>query len=84
MNKTIIEYYIPIQSAERVAEVNKRYEEVFGNDFKFEPYKSTEEHVEVLIDKLLDAIQTVGDNGGWYWGDDIKVKIELEYEPENK
>ena len=82
MEKMVIEYYIPIQSEERVAEANKRYEEAFGSDFV--PFKSTEEHVDILLDKFLEAICKVGDAGGWYWGDDIKVKIELEYEPEDK
>ena len=82
MAKTVIEYYIPIQSKETVDRFNKMYEEMFTNDF--EPYKSTEEHIDILIDKFLEAISKVGDTGGWYWGDDIKVRIELEYEPENK
>jgi hypothetical protein len=82
MDKTIIEYYIPIQSEERVTESNKKYKEAFGNDF--EPFKSTEEHINILLDNLLETICKVGDAGGWYWGDDIKVKIELEYEPEDK
>ena len=82
MAKTVIEYYIPIQSKETVDRFNKMYEEMSTNDF--EPYKSTEEHIDILIDKFLEAISKVGDTGGWYWGDDIKVKIELEYEPENK
>ena len=82
MEKTVIEYYIPIQSKETVDKFNKMCEEMSGNDF--EPYKSTEEHIDILVDKFLEAISKVGDSGGWYWGDDIKVKIELEYEPENK
>lgn len=82
MDKTVIEYYIPIQSAEYVEEVNKKYKEMFGDNVK--QYKSTEEHIDILVDKFLEAITKVGDTGGWYIGDDIKVKIELEYRPENK
>lgn len=82
MDKTIVEYFIPLQSAEYVAEVNARYKEVFGDDAL--QYKSTDEHVDILIDKLLDAISEVGDAGGWYRHDGIKVKIEVEYVPEDK
>ena len=81
MNK-IIEYSIPIQSKEAVDKYNKMCEEMFGDNFS--PYLSTEEHIKILENMLLDAIQLVGDEGGWYTGDDINVKIELEYEPENK
>lgn len=82
MNKTTVEYFIPIQSAEYVAEINARYKEVFGNVTL--QYKSTDEHVDILIDKLLDAISEVGDAGGWYRHDGIEVKIEVEYVPEDK
>lgn len=82
MNKTTVEYFIPIQSAEYVAEVNARYKEVFSDDAL--QYKPTDEHVDILIDKLLDAISEVGDAGGWYRHDGIKVKIEVEYVPEDK
>ena len=82
MDKTIIEYCIPIQSEECLAQVNKKYKEMFGD--RFEEYKSTEEHIDILVDKFLKAITKVGDAGGWYTGDDIKVKIELEYRPEDK
>ena len=80
MDKKTIEYSIPIQSKETVD--NKMCEEMFGDNFF--PYLSTEEHIEILGNKLIEAIQLVGDDGGWYTGDDINVKIELEYEPENK
>ena len=82
MNKTTVEYFIPIQSAEYVAEVNARHKEVFGNDNL--QYKSTDEHIDILIDKLLEAIGQVGDAGGWYRHDEIRVKIEAEYVPEDK
>lgn len=82
MNKTTVEYFIPIQSAEYVAEVNARNKEAFGNNAI--QYKSTDEHVDILIDKLLEAIDKVGDAGHWYLHDGINVKIEVEYEPEDK
>ena len=82
MDKTTVEYFIPIQSAEYVAEVNARYKEAFGNDNL--QYKSTDEHIDILIDKLLEAIGQVGDAGGWYRHDGIEVKIEVKYVPEDK
>jgi len=82
MDKTVIEYDIPVQDEEQVEDYNKKCEEMFGDQFT--PLKSTDEHVGILIEKLVDAIEKVGDEGGWYVGDGIKVKIELEYDPENK
>lgn len=83
MEKATIEYIIPMQSEEIVDEYNKAYEEMFGHK-REEPYKSTDEHIEILFEKLFDAIGQVGDAGGWYWGDSIRVNIEVEYEPEDK
>ena len=77
-----IEYFIPIQSAEYVAEVNTRYKEAFGDNAI--QYISTDEHIDILMDKLLEAIGQVGDAGGWYRHDGINVKIEVEYVPEDK
>ena len=82
MGKKIIEYIIPIQDKEEVDRVNKMCREMFGDNFT--PYLTTEEHIDILVDKFLKAIITVGDDYGWYCGDDIKVKIEIEYRPENK
>jgi hypothetical protein len=80
--KKVIEYDIPIQGEEQVEKHNKMCREMFGDQFT--PLKSTEAHVDILIDKLYEAIDKVGDAGGWYVGDGIKVKIELEYDPEDK
>ena len=82
MDKEVIEYDIAIQDEEDIAEYNKFGREIHGDDFN--PFKTTDEHVDILIDKVYDAIEKVGDSGGWYLGDGIKVKIEIEYEPENK
>lgn len=82
MEKLFIEYNIPIQDKENCNENNRMCKEMFGDNFT--PYKTTEEHIEVLIDKLYKAVEKVGNDGGWYLGDGIKVKIELEYDPENK
>lgn len=80
--KESFEYLIPTQDDEFCEERNMKYRELFGD--KFIPLKSTNEHIDILIDKLYDAIDKVGDVGGWYVGDGIRVKIEVEYEPEDK
>lgn len=73
--KEVIEYDIPINNKEDCERINKS----LGTNFR-----PTEEHINELIEKLCNAIEKVGDAGGWYIGDGIKVKIELEYDPENK
>lgn len=82
MDKTVIEYYIAIQGKEDCERQNKMCKEMFGDDFT--PIKPTEEHIDILFEKLNETIEKVGDEGGWYVGDGIKVRIELEYDPENK
>lgn len=88
MDKTIIEYNIPIQDKKHIDDFYKRWKEVFGEDFEQfvqpEKYLTTQEHIDVLFDKLYSAIEKLGEENGWYIGDGIKVKIELEYEPESK
>lgn len=69
------EYDVPIQEKEKCEEINK----ALGTDFK-----STEEHMEILIKKICDGIYEIGDAGGWYLQDGIKVRVEIEYDPENK
>jgi hypothetical protein len=81
--KEVIEYDIPIQGEEAVKKHNEMCEKMFGVD-RFKPLKSTEEHIDILFEKFYHAIQKVGDDGGWYVGDGIKVKIELEYDYEDK
>lgn len=83
MEKTVIEKFIPIQGEEQCEKHNKMCLEMFGED-RFTPVKSTEEHIEDLILDLYNKISDVGDDGGWYVGDGIKVKIEIAYEPEDK
>jgi hypothetical protein len=82
MEKTVIEYDIHIQNEEECNNHNKMCKEMFGNNFT--PLKPTEAHIDILFEKIYEAIEKVGDEGGWYIGDGIKVKIELEYDPENK
>lgn len=45
---------------------------------------STEQHIENLFEKIRDMLEQVGDEGGWYFGDSIKVEINIEYLPEEK
>ncbi len=82
MAKTVVEYNLPINSEEECERINKMFKKVYG--VKFTPLITTEEHLDILVNKLLDGIDKVGDEGGWYLGDGIKVRIELEYDPEDK
>jgi hypothetical protein len=83
MEKVVVEYNIPIQGEEDCEKQNKMCAEMFGKD-QYTPVQSTEAHIDILFEKLQEAIEKVGDDGGWYLGDGIKVKIELEYDPEDK
>ena len=69
------EFYIPIQDKERCEELNSK----FGTD-----YKSTEESLDEVFEEMWELIMNCGDEGGWDIGDDIKIKLTVEYEPENK
>ena len=85
MNKTIIDYIIPIQDKKYINDVLSVCKKLLGEDFEpTEKYLTTDEHIDILIDKLCEAIDSLGSENGWYIGDDIKVRIELEYEPEDK
>lgn len=81
-DKKIIEYNIPVQGQEQCDRHNKMLKEMFGDETTL--IKPTEDHIDILFDIFNEAIQEVGDAGGWYVGDGIKVKIEIEYEPEDK
>jgi hypothetical protein len=83
MEKVVVEYNIPIQGEEDCEKQNKMCAEMFGKD-QYAPIQPTEDHIGILFEKLQDAIEKVGDDGGWYVSDRIKVRIELEYHPENK
>ena len=85
MDKTIIEYNIPIQDQKHIDNYYKTCKKLLGENFEpTEKYLTTQEHVDVLFDKLYAAIEKLGEENGWYIGDSIKVTIELEYEPESK
>lgn len=83
MAKVKLEYDIPIQDRESCDHYNKLLKEL-SHDGNFEPIVPTEDHIENLLVKIYTAIERVGRQGGWYTSDSIKVKVEIEYEPENK
>lgn len=71
-----MEYIIPIQpNDEKLARLNKE----LGVDFK-----STDWHLNNMLGQIVEQIEKCGGEGGWYVGDHIKVKIEVEYCPEDK
>ena len=85
MDKKIIEYNIPIQDRKHINNFYKMCKKVLGEDFEStEKYLTTDEHIEVLVDKLYKEIENIGEENGFYIGDGIKVRIELEYIPESK
>ena len=85
MDKTVIDYNIPIQDKKHIDDYYKMCKKLFGDDFEpTEKYFTTDEHIDILIEKLCKAIDNLGEENGWYIGDDIEVRIELEYKPENK
>lgn len=71
----VIDYDVPINNEEDC----KRINESLGTNFR-----STEEHMLELLHEIYEAIGQVGDKGGWYIGDGIKVRAVVEYEPEDK
>ena len=85
MDKTIIKYNIPIQDKKHIDDYYQMCKKLLGENFEpTEKYLTTDEHIDILIDKLCEAIEKLGEENGWYIGDDIKVRIELEYKPESK
>lgn len=73
--KKVIEYDIPINDKKDCERMNKS----LGTNFR-----STEEHIQELFKLFGKALEDVSEEGGCYMGDGIKVKIEIEYDPENK
>ena len=47
-------------------------------------YKSTDEHIEMFIEEVCNMLANCGNEGGWYVGDCINVKLSMEYECEDK
>lgn len=81
--KKTLDYNIPMQAQKDCDKYNKMLAEM-SHDGHFTPIKSTESHIEILVNKLVEGIWDVAEAGGMYLGDGVKVKIELEYDPEDK
>lgn len=75
MDENMIEVIIPINNQEDCDRINKN----LGTN-----YKSTEEHIADFYNALYEKLMECGDNGGWFIGDSIKIKVSMEYEPEDK
>lgn len=83
MEKSVVEYSIPIQDKDMCDRHNKMFKEAHGDKFTT-PVRPTEDHIILLFKSINEVIEKVGDKGGWYVGDDIRVKVEIEYSPEDK
>ena len=75
MSGEMIEIIIPINNKKDCDRINKNW----GTN-----YKSTEEHIEDFYETIYEKLMECGDNGGWFIGDYIRVKISMEYELEDK
>lgn len=68
-------FNIPIQSKSKCEEYNKEY----GTE-----YKSTDEHLNSMIEELYGMLEKVGNSGGFYLGDSYEIEIKVKYCPEDK
>lgn len=68
-------FNIPIQSKSKCEEFNKEY----GTE-----YKSTDEHLDNMIEEIYNMLEKVGDMGGFYLGDSYEIEIKVKYCPEDK
>ena len=75
MDKIIKEYNLPINDEKIVKQYNKEFDT---------ESKSFEQHVEKTLDDILDTIIKLGKDNGFYLNDTIKLKVEFEYQPEDK
>lgn len=75
MKKFNLEYSIPIQTDEKVNTINKEW----GTN-----YKTTGWHIDNLLEEVEALIEKCGSEGGWYVNDAIRVRVEVEYIPEDK
>jgi len=82
-DKKLIFYNIPIQSQKDCDEHNALLKEL-AHSGHFTPIESTKAHIEILATQFVEGIYDVIEAGGAYLGDGVKVKIEIEYDPENK
>ncbi|PJZ18734.1 hypothetical protein CEW46_26945 [Bacillus cereus] len=70
-----LEYDVPIQSNEDIEKYNRE----LGTNFK-----SMEDHVLEMLVKVNDLVYDCAEQGGNYIGDGVKVKVVVEYDPEDK
>ena len=68
-------FNIPIQDKEICDKHNAEFETNL---------KPTEHHIKNMINELYNMISIIGNKGGWYLRDSIKVEIKVEYCPEDK
>ena len=80
--KQHIDYVIPMQSEKECERHNQLCRKLSGDNFT--PIVPTIEHVDRLLEQFMTAFQQVASEGGMYTGDAVRVRIEIEYEPENK
>ena len=82
-DKKVIEYNVPIQDQKDCDEQNALLKKL-SHDGDYTPLESTKTHIENVATQLIEGIYDVIEAGGAYLGDGVKVRIELEYDPENK
>lgn len=82
-DKKIINYNIPIQSQKDCDEYNKMLKGM-SHDGHYTPIRSTKSHIETVTTQFVEGIYDVIEAGGAYLSDGVKVKIEIEYDPEDK
>ena len=82
-DKKVIHYNVPIQGKKQCDKYNKALKEL-SHDGDYSPIKPTEEHIQIISQKLAEGIWEVARAGGLYVGDGVKVKIEIEYDEEDK
>lgn len=75
MEEIIKTFYIPIQNKKQCEEFNKEY----GTE-----YKSTDEHLDNMVDEVYQMVEKIGENGVWYFGDSLEIEIKVKYCPEDK
>lgn len=70
-----LNFEIGIATQKTVEKANKKY----GTD-----YKSTTEQTEEMFAKIYDEMSSIGKKNGMYTGDSFRLKVEIEYMPEDK
>lgn len=74
--KKTLKFDIPINDDEQVERFNKMY--------NTDTFKKTDDVIINMLDSIYSTVVDIMNAGGNYLGDGVKVKIELEYDPENK